>query len=132
MGALVDSSVMIAVERGALDLDALLSKAPDRELAISTITASELLHGVHRATKARRPRREAFVELILRVWPVLPFDTLAARVHARIWSDLASKGVVIGAHDLIIAATALANGYSVATCDRRSFSKVPGLQVLHW
>jgi len=133
MGSLIDSSVLIAAERGKLDLSALLSESPDWLVAISAVTASELLHGVHRASKSRhRPRREAFVEQLLRHWPVVPFDLVAARVHARIWSDLASKGVSIGSHDLMIAATALANGYSVATCDKRSFPKVPGLDVIQW
>jgi len=133
MGALIDSSVLVAAERGSLDLAALLAKSGDLDLAISEVTASELLHGVHRASKTRyKPRREAFVERLLRFWPILAFDLVAARVHARIWSDLASRGVSIGAHDLIIAATALANGYSLATRDKRSFPKVPGLEVLQW
>lgn len=133
MGALIDSSVIIAAERGSLDFKALLSKSADVNVALSAVTASELLHGVRRASKTRnKARREAFVERLLRGWPILPFDLVAARVHARIWSDLASKGISIGAHDLIIAATAVANGYSLATRDKRSFPKVPGLQVLSW
>ena len=133
MGALIDSSVLIAAERGALDLEHLLTGSAEMELAISAITAAELLHGVHRASKARyRAQREAFVERLLEAWPVLPFDFTAARIHARVWSSLAAKGVSIGAHDLIIAATALANGLALVTHDKRRFSKVPGLQVVHW
>jgi predicted nucleic acid-binding protein len=37
---------------------------------------------------------------------------------------------VIGAHDLWIAATALAYGLDLATDDGRSFDRVPGLTVL--
>ena len=50
MVALVDSSILIAAERGQLDLDALGAKGEELEFAISAVTASELLHGVHRAT----------------------------------------------------------------------------------
>jgi tRNA(fMet)-specific endonuclease VapC len=133
MGSLIDSSVLIAAERGALDFEALLAGSAELNVAISAVTASELLHGVHRASRTRfKPRREAFVEQLLRFWPILPFDVVAARVHARIWSDLTAKGIAIGAHDLMIGATALANGYSLATCDKRSFSKIPGLEVLQW
>ena len=133
MGSVIDSSVLIAAERGLLDFDVIIAESSESNVALSSITASELLHGVHRASRERyRPRREAFVEQLLRQWPVLPFDSLAARVHARIWSNLASKGVTVGAHDLMIAATALANGYSLATRDKRSFPKIPGLQVLQW
>jgi tRNA(fMet)-specific endonuclease VapC len=133
MGALIDSSILIDAERGSLDLEQLLSESAETELAISAVTAAELLHGVHRASKTRhKAQREAFVERLLEVWPVLPFDLTAARIHARIWAELAAKGVSIGAYDLVIAATALANGLALVTRDKRSFPKVPGLRVLHW
>ena len=131
--ALIDSSILIDAERGSLDLEQLLAQAGDTELAISAVTASELLHGVHRASKrTQKARREAFVERLLEVWPVLPFDLTAARMHARLWAELAAKGVSIGAHDLMIAATALAHGLAVVTRDQRNFPKIPGLRVLHW
>ena len=133
MGALIDSSILIDAERGSLDLEQLLAKAGDTELAISSVTASELLHGIYRASKkTQRARREVYVERLLEVWPVLPFDLTAARLHARLWAELAAKGISIGAHDLMIAAIALANGLALVTRDRRSFPKIPGLQVMHW
>jgi tRNA(fMet)-specific endonuclease VapC len=133
MGALIDSSVIIATERSKVGLDSLLREHGDEDIAIATITASELLHGVHRAVKpGQRAKREAFVESILAVVPVVPFDLVTARVHAMIWAQLAAKGTNVGAHDLLIAATALAVGYDVATHDRRSFPKIPGLKILDW
>lgn len=133
MGALIDSSVLIAAERTKLGLDELLRDHGAEEIAIAAISASELLHGVHRAaTPAQLTRREAFVESILAVVPVIPFDVVTARVHARLWAQLASKGVNVGAHDLLIGATALTVGYDVATRDKRSFPKIPGLRVVTW
>jgi predicted nucleic acid-binding protein len=133
MAALIDSSVLIQAERTRIGLDELLSAHGEEEIAIATITASDLLHGVHRArTPAQRAKREAFVESILSVVPVVPFDLVAARVHAGLWAELAARGVTIGAHDLLIAATALAIGFELATHDRRSFPKIPGLHVLDW
>ena len=131
MGALIDTSVLIAAERGLLDLGAVQSQ--DEEIAIASITASELLHGVHRArTAAQRARREALVEGLLTRLPVLDFDLVAARTHARIWADLQKRGMMIGAHDLLIGATALARGFGVATRDERSFPNIAGLRVLRW
>jgi predicted nucleic acid-binding protein len=63
---------------------------------------------------------------------VLPFDVVVARVHARLWAELAAKGVTGGAHDLLIAATALATGSTVATRDDRSFPRIPGLSFTRW
>jgi predicted nucleic acid-binding protein len=37
---------------------------------------------------------------------------------------------VAGVHDLLMGATAIAAGYRVATRDRRSFGRIPGLEVL--
>jgi predicted nucleic acid-binding protein len=131
MGTLIDSSVIIASERGKLDLKARLSSLGAEPVALSAFTASELLHGVQRATTvAQRTRRQAFVEQILSQVDVVEFNLVAARVHARLSADLYRTPV--GAHDLIIAATAIAIDYQVATRDLRSFPKVPGLKVSRW
>ena len=130
MGALVDSSVFIAAERGQLDLDRFLERHGETGLALAAITASELLHGVHRLRRSRRAlRAESFVETILARVPVVSFDIVCARTHARLGADLARRGVTVGAHDLLIGATALARGLSVITSDRRSFPKIPDLDV---
>lgn len=131
MGTLIDSSVLVAAERRTLDLDVALDAHADEPVGIASITASELLHGVHRAaTTAQRQRREVFVERLLVVLPVFPFDLVTARLHASLWADLAAKGTSVGSHDLLIGATAIALGYRVATRDRRSFGKIPGLDVV--
>jgi tRNA(fMet)-specific endonuclease VapC len=133
MGALIDSSILIAAERGRLDLEALLDQHGDEDFALSAITASELLHGVHRAdTDARRGRREAYVEALLAAFPVIPFDLAAARMHARLSARAAAEGFAVGAHDLIIAATALAKHLDVVTRDERSFPRIAELSVVRW
>jgi predicted nucleic acid-binding protein len=131
MGKLVDSSVIIAAERGHLDLWSRLEQFEEESLAVSAITCSELLHGVYRAaTEAQRSRREAFVESLLARIPVVPFDTIAARIHARLSAQAATSGVQLGTHDLIIAATAMAMNFGVITRDTRSFPRIPGLEVV--
>jgi predicted nucleic acid-binding protein len=133
MATLIDSSVLIAIERERVALTTVLAEHGEEEVVIAAITASELLHGVHRAKSAKqRTRREAFVEQLLTALTVIPFDMVVARVHARLWADLATKGINIGAHDLLIAATALATGAPVATRDDRSFPRIPGLTVVRW
>ncbi len=133
MGKVIDASIFIAAERGKLDFDELLRSHAAEPIAMAAITASELLHGVHRAAKAtHRAKREAFVEHLLAEVPIIPFDTVIARVHARLWAQLAGGGIVVGAHDLLIAATALSIGYDVATRNVREFSRIPGLSVVSW
>jgi predicted nucleic acid-binding protein len=131
VGTLIDSSVLIAAERRTLVLEGPLGGHAEEPVGIAAITASELLHGVHRAaTTAQRQGREAFVERLLAVLPVFPFDLVTARIHASLWAGLAAKGASVGSHDLLVGATAIALGYRVATRDRRSFGKIPGLEVV--
>lgn len=93
MGAVIDSSVFIAAERGKLDLKRILANYSDEPIGIAAITASELLHGVHRAVDpSQRSKREAFVERLLADLPLFPFDLVVARVHARLSAELAKKG----------------------------------------
>lgn len=133
MGILIDSSVLIAWERDRLNLQSQLTEYAEEDFAISPITASELLHGVHRAANAaQRRRREAFVEGLLARLPVISFDAIAARIHARLSAELAANGTAVGPHDLIIAATALTKGYIVTTRDERSFPRIPGLSYQRW
>jgi tRNA(fMet)-specific endonuclease VapC len=128
MAVLIDTSVLLDIERGRTDLDAAVG---DADRAISAITASELLHGVHRAADERvRARRQAFVEHVLSALDPIPIDVRVARAHAGAWAQLDAAGVRLGAHDLWIAATALAHGYAVATANVRDFERVPGLEVI--
>jgi tRNA(fMet)-specific endonuclease VapC len=141
MGTLLDTTVFIELERmvRALSPDRAMTEVAARltrqlgateETGIAAITASQLLHGVHRATPQHRPRREAFVEAVLAAFPPLPFDLLAARAHARLWAYLAAGGHDIGAHDRIVAATAVAAGWKVATGNVRHFDRIPGLETI--
>jgi tRNA(fMet)-specific endonuclease VapC len=129
MAVLIDSDLLVDLERGARSpaVERLLG---EQDRAISVITVSELLHGVHRATGARRARRSAFVEHLLGGLSAIPITEPVARIHADVWSQLAEAGQPIGAHDLWIAATALAHGLTVATRNVRDFQRVPGLNVL--
>ena len=133
MGTLIDTSILIAVERGRLDPIRLRNEDDDEPLAIAAITASELLHGVHRLTSAvARARAERFAETVLGSIPVIPFDLEVARVHARLDAELSAAGTPIGDADLMIAATAVALDYRIATRDLRSFPKIKGLDLVRW
>jgi tRNA(fMet)-specific endonuclease VapC len=132
VGYLIDSSILVATERGQLDLNAAMKDHAADQFAISAVTASELLHGVHRATGPIRIRRARFVEEILNRVPVLPFDLRCARIHAELGAEAKASGTTMGDRDVMIAATALSHGHAVVTRDLRSFPRVAGLVVSHW
>lgn len=130
MGLILDTCVFIEAERKKKHLD--FTKWEEHGSAyICTVTASELLFGVHQAdSKARQLKRSAFVEAIFSHVPALDFTMEVARIHAEIYSYLAKKGKLIGAHDLIIAATALSHDFALLTTNQSEFNRVPGLTVL--
>jgi tRNA(fMet)-specific endonuclease VapC len=129
VAVLIDTDMLVDLERGVANPE--VEKAIGaEERAISVITVSELLHGAHRAAGAQRTRRRAFVEHLLGGMRAIEITEPIARVHADIWAQLAAKGRVIGAHDLWIAATALAHGMGIATGNADDFQRVPGLRVI--
>lgn len=121
MGLMLDTNVFIHTERRLPDFSRWEHYG---DVYISAITASELLVGVHYAESDRqRTRRSAFVEAVLARVPALSFETEEARIHAGLFAALAKQGKMIGAHDLIIAATAIAHNCAVLTENIREISK---------
>ena len=133
MGVILDSSVLIEAERGHLDIDRFVNNRETQPFGLSVITVAELLHGVHRAdSEKRRIKRSAYVEKVIELFPIYPFGIDTARVYAQLWATLLRKGVQIGAHDVIIASTAIALGFSVATFDKRDFERIEELELERW
>ena len=130
MGVILDSSEIIALERNRGIVENLVAGREDEPFGISVVTVAELLHGVERAdTNTRKIRRQAFVEKVIEMIPVFPFDSCIARIYAKIWASLVQRGFTVGSHDLIIAATAISLDYTVITTNRRDFEKIEGLRL---
>ncbi len=133
MGILIDSSVLIDIERSGADISKYIRGHEEEDTFLSVVSASELLHGVHRATDAKtKAKRLAFVEGVLAAIPVLAIDLATARSHARLWAALARQGKMIGVHDSWLAATCIAHGLRLATSNLREFKRVPGLDLEQW
>ncbi|MBI2767633.1 MAG: PIN domain-containing protein [Chloroflexi bacterium] len=131
MAVLVDSSVFIEAERREFSLDEIFALVrPGESMAVSAIGAAELLFGFHLGAPAqRRLQRSAFADSVFEQFEILAFDIVVARRYAELWAHLRSKGTMIGLHDLMIGATALANGFDVLTHNVRDFERIPGLTV---
>jgi tRNA(fMet)-specific endonuclease VapC len=122
---ILDTGVIVAFERGTLDIDAVLGVD---DAAIAAITAMELLVGVERASQAHKPRRAVHVEAVLSSVPVLDYTLDVARVHARLAAQVMNLGKPCPAYDMIVAATAVAEGRVLLTTDASAdFTGVAGL-----
>ncbi len=127
---ILDSGALIALERGHPETASDLPS--DADVAISSITAAELLVGVELADDARRGRRRQFVEGVIERVEVIVLDLEIARHHASLLAHVRRAGHPRGAHDLQIAATARATGRTLITTDTAAFADLPGVshQVL--
>lgn len=131
MAVVLDTSILIGAERGTIRFARWLESLGEEPVGMAAITASELLHGCLRAaTAGARARRSAFVEALLDTIPILPFGLPEARRHAEVWAELVREGTLIGPHDLLIGATALAQGHGLATLNQAEFTRVPGLRLV--
>lgn len=128
MGLVIDTSVIINAERNNIDFNKWQNY---EEAYISSITVSELLLGVHKAKDHNiQIRRSAFVEHIINSIEILYFGVEESRIYAQLLYDLYSKNITLGAHDLIIGATAIANGYPVLTMNIKDFKRIASLEVI--
>ena len=124
---IVDTSVLVAAERGRSGLDALL--LDDDDVSIAAVTAAELWVGVGLAEGRRRARRTTFVEQVLSTIPAEDYDLEVAAVHAGLLVQMRREGRPRGAHDLLIAATAIARDRALVTLDRGGFDDIAGLET---
>ncbi len=130
MGIILDADVIIRGEKGSLDLEAWVATYPNETFEIAAITVAELWHGVERATAQHRAKRVGYLRALIASLPIISYTEQTSYEHARIWAELESSGNLIGYYDLIVAATALERGSTVATFNKRHFSKVPGLNIV--
>jgi len=123
---ILDTGALIALQRGDVDRDDVHDD--DADVAVSAITAAELLVGVELADRPHRTRRRELVEGTFQRVEIIPFDLDIARHHAELLAHVRRSGQPRGAHDLQIAATARATGRTLLTTDARAFTDLPGVE----
>ena len=99
------------------------------EIAISSITASELAFGVE---KSGSQRNKNSLLKFLAPLEILPFDERAIWHYAQTRHALQSRGTPIGALDLLIASHALSLGVTLVTNNTKEFERVDGLMLDNW
>jgi tRNA(fMet)-specific endonuclease VapC len=127
---ILDADVIISGEKNIFELRGWLESRAEDRFEVAAITIAELWHGVERATGAHRIGRQKYLEAVVAVLPIIAYTEETAYFQARIWSNLEASGKIIGAYDLIVAATALQRGSVLATFNRRHFSQVDGLNII--
>ena len=132
MGLVIDTSVLVALERASRPRNAALQSLGAEPAALPAIVCAELLVGVRLARSAALAvsRRAKIHALVARV-PVVDFGLSIAERWADLFGTLSRRGRLIPANDLAVAATALHLGYGVVVgpLGEAHFRTVPGLRV---
>lgn len=103
------------------------------ESLITTVTLAELSVGpLLVSDESDRLARQAHVQLAESSFEPLPFDVAAARAFAQVAASMRRGGRKVAArtYDAMIAATAIANGLGVHTCNPSDFEGIDGLTVV--
>lgn len=101
----------------------------EAQVCTSIIVAAELRYG---ATTKGSPRLASQLEAVLGALDVLPFETPADAAYGLIRTRLEQAGSPIGGNDLLIAAQAIALGYTVVTDNEGEFARIDGLPRENW
>lgn len=135
LGVVLDSSSVITAERRKLSVpglvEAIQTSYGEIEISLSPVTVAELVHGIYRAKNPEASqRRRAYIEELADLVPVHPVTRQTAFLVGQIQGQEAAKGNVLPFNDLLIAASAIEQGYAILTENLRHFQKIPGLTVL--
>ena len=124
---ILDTSTVILLQRltdaAALPPEPLITAVTLAELSVGPLVAEG---------ESERVARQAHLQQAEADFEPLPFDVGAARAFGRVAASLRRSGrkATARAYDAMIAATALANGLPVYTCNPADFSGIDGLQVV--
>lgn len=131
MRYLLDTNVCIEILRGRNPgLRQRLESAGFDQLRLCSIVWAELHCGACLLSNPEQEKQR--IEVAFGGWPRLPFDDAAAERYGEIRAQLQRAGRLIGANDLLIAATALANGLTLITHNTDEFKRIEGLAVEDW
>lgn len=126
---MLDTDTCSFIIRGA---DSALRRAVQRNadsLCVSAVTVAELRFG---AAKKGSERIAEAVSRFLELVDVVPWTEEAADRYADLRNRLEAAGRPIGNMDMLIAASALAEGCRLVTHNRTHFGRIPGLPVEDW
>jgi len=121
----VDTDVVIDFFNGVFPGAEVMSKLiSGQEVALTSISVFELYAGIE------GKRRLSQIETLIQGVTILPLDVIEAVIAGRIYTQLKSKGQLVGTHDILIAATCVANRIPLYTKNVAHFSKIEDILIL--
>ncbi|MBR4525299.1 MAG: PIN domain-containing protein [Bacteroidales bacterium] len=125
---LLDTNVLIDMFKGNQRVQERIFRAEFRNCHVSEITLAELYVG---AFKGGRPKQLQEIGFVCKRFHLVPITSSLDR-YARLRVNLENKGLSIDDFDLLIAATALTEGFTLVTHNLRHFERIEGLRTEDW
>jgi tRNA(fMet)-specific endonuclease VapC len=128
---MLDTNICIhAIRQNSPEVIRRLADSNPADTVISSIVAAELWTGVMKSRQ--RSQSEQALETFLGFIEVLDWPVNAAQVYGRIRATLEAKGKMIGPMDMLIAAHALHERFTLVTRNLDEFARVEGLKLESW
>lgn len=126
----LDTDHIVAWLRGDQQVERLAVLIGLAGIGITSITLAELYYGAHRS--ARRDANLRAVQEVRNRLVRVPLCEKSEALFGEIKAELEQRGTRLDDADLMIAASALAQGAVLVTNNVSHFARVPGLTVEDW
>lgn len=131
------ASLLFTSGRTPESLQIRVLRAPSADLAISIVTAEEMLRGALDAIRKAQSRKQPtfnhyqWLGELLRFFAKTSVVPLTVEAEA-MFDQLPAQVKRVGTNDCRIACSALASGAILVTRNTKHFERIPGLEVQDW
>jgi len=127
----LDSNVLIYFLRGKSEsVRKILRSQSPQNIKLPSVVKAELLTGAYKSQNIAKTLEA--LEGTISPYEIIPFDNAASEVYGKVRADLETNGNIIGANDLMIAATVLSRGGILVTNNVKEFERIDGLRIENW
>lgn len=127
---LIDTNIIIYRLKNLGNVNANFLKNKDNHMSLSVISYGELVFGAKKS-KAVEKNMET-VNAIKSIFPLLEITSEIMNIFGEIKAYTQKIGKTIDDIDLLIAATAITNNFTLVTHNTKHFKNIPNLKVEDW
>lgn len=107
-----------------------IENIPNRDIVIPAIVRFELYYGSYKSEKKDETLKK--LNDFLNFFDTIDIDNQVAEIAGIIRAELDKKGTPVGPYDLLIAASAIPERYTLVTHNTKEFSRIDGLVMEDW
>lgn len=130
MHYLIDTNIIIYRLKNLGNVNANFLKNKDNHMSLSVISYGELVFGAKKS-KAVEKNMET-VNAIKSIFPLLEITSEIMNIFGEVKAYTQKIGKTIDDMDLLIAATAITNNFTLVTHNTKHFKNIPNLKVEDW